>query len=175
MKQFRKLSLTGAALAVAAMLAGNVPLVSGQGAAPEGKGNRGPGMRMRMMHGGMGGAPLISVALKHKSELNLSAEQTAQLEKIRDHYQAQVTPLHQQLGAIEKEVQSLSQQSPADLIGVKSKIQEGEKYRSELRYLRIEALENGKAVLTAEQQEKLKGIARARFEQFRKQPPAQAS
>ena len=173
MKEFRKLSLTGAAVAVAVLLAGNVPLVSGQGAAPEG--SRGPGMRMRMMHGGMGGAPLITIALKHKSELNLTGEQTAHLEKIRDHYQSQMTPLHQQLAAIEKEVHSLSQQSPANLIGIKTKIQEGEKYRSELRYLRIEALENGKAVLTAEQQDKLKTLARARFEHLRKQSPAQAS
>jgi Spy/CpxP family protein refolding chaperone len=173
MKQFRNLSLSGAAVAVAVLLAGNVPLVSGQGGAPDG--TRGPGMRMRAMHGGMGGAPLITIALKHKSELNLSAEQTAHLEKIRDHYQAQVTPLHQQLAAIEKEVHSLSQQTPANLIGIKAKIHEGEKYRSELRYLRIEALENGKAVLTAEQQEKLKDLARSRFEHLRKQPPAQAS
>jgi Spy/CpxP family protein refolding chaperone len=172
MKQFRKVTLTGAALAVAVLLAGNVPLVSGQGGSPEG--NKGHGTRMRM-HGGMGGAPLITIALKHQSELNLSAEQTAHLEKIRDHYQAQVAPLHQHLAAIEKEVHSLSQQSPANLIGIKSKIQEGEKYRSELRYLRIEALENGKAVLTAEQQEKLKGLARSRFEQFRRHAPAQAS
>ena len=172
MRQVRKFTLAGAALTVAALLATNVPQVSGQASAPDGK--RGPGSAMRM-HGGMMGAPLITIALKHKSELNLSAEQTANLEKIRDHYQAQVTPLHQQLAANEKEVFSLSQQSPANLIQIKAKIQEGEKYRSELRYLRIEALENGKAVLTAEQQEKLKGLAKSRFEHFRKHPPAQAS
>lgn len=172
MTHFRKYTLTGAAVAVAALLAANVPVVSGQ--AGPGDGKRGPGSSMRM-HGGIGGAPLISIALKHKSELNLSAEQTASLEKIRDHYQAQVTPLHQQLQANEKEVYSLSQQSPADLIRIKAKIQEGEKYRSELRYLRIEALENGKSVLSAEQQEKLKGLARSRFENHRRQSPAQAS
>lgn len=171
MNQFRKYTLTGAAVAVAGLLAAGAPLVSGQDRGPEGR--RGPGFAARM-HDGMGGAPLITIALKHKSELNLSAEQTANLEKIRDHYQSQVTPLHQQLQGIEKEVYALSQQSPADLIRIKAKIQEGEKYRSELRYLRIEALENGKSVLSAEQQDKLKGLARSRFE-HRKQSPAQSS
>jgi Spy/CpxP family protein refolding chaperone len=172
MKRIGKLTLTGAALGVAAMLAANVPLAWSQDGTPAGK--KAPG-RMARMHGGMAEAPLITIALKHKSELNLSTEQTTNLEKIRTHYQTQVTPLQQQLAAIEKEVFTLSQQSPANLIQIKAKIQEGEKYRSELRYLRIEALENGKSVLSSEQQEKLKTLARSRFENFRKRPPAQAS
>ncbi len=173
MKQSSQFTLGAAALAVAALLTANVPLVSGQGGGPEG-GKRGTaGMRM---HGGaMGGAPLITIALKHKSELALSAEQTANLEKIREHYQTQVKPLHQQIQAIEKEIAALSQESPANLIQIKAKIQESEKHRSELRYLRLEALENGKTVLTPEQQEKLKSLSRARAEHFRKNRPAQAS
>jgi Spy/CpxP family protein refolding chaperone len=158
---------------VAGLLAGNVPLVSGQGGAPD-PGKRGhAGMRV---HGGMiGGAPLITIALKHKDDLALSAEQTGNLEKIREHYQTQVRPLHQQLQAVEKEILALSQESPANLIQIKAKIQESEKHRTELRYLRMEALENGKTVLTPEQQEKLKSLTRARFEHFRKNRPAQAS
>jgi Spy/CpxP family protein refolding chaperone len=109
------------------------------------------------------------VALKHKTELNLAGDQVANLEKIKNHYQSQVTPLQQQLATIEKEIVTLSQQSPANLIQIKGKIQESEKYRSELRYMRVEALENGKAVLTAQQQEQLKTLARSRHERFRKQ------
>ena len=172
MKQFRKLTSAGAAFAVAAILAANVPIASSQSDAPEGKRGHRFGMRM---HGGMGSAPLISIALKHKDELGLSPEQTASLEKIREHYQTQSTPLHQQLQALEKEIFALSQQSPANLIEIKKKIQEGETYRSELRYLRMEALENGETALTAEQQDKLKTLVRSRFEQFRKHHPAQPS
>ena len=172
MNRIGKLTLTGAALGVAALLAAHVPPASSQDGGPAGK--KGPG-RMARMHGGIAEAPLITIALKHKSELNLSTEQTAELEKIRTHYQTQVAPLQQQLAAIEKEVFTLSQQSPANLIQIKAKIQEGEKYRSELRYLRIEALENGKSVLSNEQQEKLKTLARSRFENFREQQPPQAS
>jgi len=56
------------------------------------------------------------------------------------------------------------------LIQVKAKIQEGEKYRSELRYLRLEALENGRAVLTTQQQDQLKSLVRSRHENVRKHP-----
>lgn len=168
MSRIRKFTLAGAAFAVAAMMAANVPPVSGQDGAVAGKKHFGRGARM---HGGLAGAPLITIALKHKSELNLTGEQTANLEKIRNHYQSQVAPLHQHLAAIEKDVAAMAQQSPANLIQIKTKIQESEKYRSELRYLRIEALENGRSVLTAEQQDQLKTLVRSRFERFRKQPP----
>jgi Spy/CpxP family protein refolding chaperone len=114
-----------------------------------------------------GGAPVITLALKHKSELNLSGDQVGTLEKIRSNYQSQVTPLHEQARSIEKEIASLMQQSPANLIQVKSKIQESEKIRTELRYLRFEALENGKAVLTQQQRDQLKTLVRSQHEQFR--------
>lgn len=162
MNRIRKFTLAGAAFAVAALMAANVP---GQEGAVAGKKHFSRGARM---HGGLAGAPLITIALKHKSELNLTGEQTANLEKIRNHYQSQAEPLHQQLAAIEKDVAAMAQQSPANLIQIKTKIQESEKYRSELRYLRIEAMENGKSVLTAEQQDQLKSLVRSRHENFRK-------
>ena len=118
--------------------------------------------------GGFSGAPLISIALKHKTELNLTSDQIVNLEKIKSHYDSQVTPLHQQLTAIEKELATMTQQSPVNLIQIKAKIQEGEKYRSDLRYLRVEALENGRTVLTPQQQDQLKTLARSRHEHFRK-------
>ena len=59
------------------------------------------------------------------------------------------------------------QQTPANLMQVKSKIQEAEKFRSELRYLRLEALENGKSVLSEQQRDQLKTLVRSKREQFR--------
>ena len=165
MNRVRKFILGGAAFALSAVVFANVPMVSGQ--EREGSGKR-PFARGDRMHGGFAGAPLVSIALKHKTELNLAGDQVANLEKIRNHYQSQVTPLQQQLTTIEKEIATLAQQSPANLIQIKAKIQEGEKYRSDLRYMRVEALENGKAVLTAQQQEQLKTLARSRHEHFRK-------
>jgi hypothetical protein len=114
-----------------------------------------------------GGAPLISIALKHKTELNLATDQVANLEKIKSHYESQVTPLRQQVQTIEKEIANLAQQTPANLIQIKSKLQEAEKFRSELRYLQLEAMENGRTVLTAQQRDQLKTLIGSRQENFR--------
>jgi Spy/CpxP family protein refolding chaperone len=165
MNRIRKFTTAGAAFALAATVAVHVPGVLAQEGAPPAKR---PAVRGERMHAGFAGAPLISIALKHKAELKLGADQVAHLEKIKSHYDSQITPLQAQLTTIEKEIATLMQQSPANLIQVKSKIQEGEKYRSELRYLRMEAIENGKAVLSAQQQDQLKSLVRARHENFRK-------
>jgi len=166
MNRVGKFILGGATFALAAVVVPHVPIVSGQDHEGHGKRRYASGDRM---HRGFAGAPLVSIALKHKTELNLAGDQVANLEKIRNHYQSQATPLQQQLATIEKEIATLSQQSPANLIQIKGKIQEAKKYRGELRYMRVEALENGKAVLTAQQQEQLKTFARSRHERFRKQ------
>jgi Spy/CpxP family protein refolding chaperone len=116
---------------------------------------------------GFGRAPLIAIALDHKTALNLSGDQIGNLEKIRADYQSQVSPLRQQLQIGEKEIRTLLQQAPASLIQVKTKIQETEKLRAELRYLHIEALENGKSLLTQTQREQLQTIVRTQHEQMR--------
>jgi len=160
MNKARKLVLGGAVLALSAVAAVHVPVAVGQDSSESGKR---PFARGERIHGGFaGGAPLISIALKHKSDLDLSADQVSNLEKIRNHYQNQVTPLHEQLRGIEKEIATLMQQTPANLIQIKTKIQDAEKLRSELRYQRIEALENGRAVLSTQQQDQLKTLVRSR-------------
>ena len=53
------------------------------------------------------------------------------------------------------------------LIQIKSKLQEAEKFRSELRYLQFEAMENGRTVLTAQQRDQLKTLIGSRQENFR--------
>lgn len=163
MKVIPKFLLSSAlALAAAGALAGT-PLAAGPDGAPNARALFRHGDRM----GFFGGAPLITIALNHKTDLGLSDDQVANLEKIKSHYQSQVTPISQQLQANEKEIASLMQQTPVNLIQVKAKIQEGEKYRSELRYLRLEALENGRSVLSAQQQEQLKTLVRASHGNFR--------
>jgi Spy/CpxP family protein refolding chaperone len=163
MKEARKLILAGTVIALFAIGIFNIPAAVAQ----EGPGKK-PFVRGDRMLGGFTGAPLISIALNHKSELNLTSEQVANLERIRNHYQAQVTPLQQQVTGIEKDIAALTQQTPANLIQIKAKIQEAEKFRSELRYLRIEALENGRSVLTTQQQDQLKTLVRSRHDQTRK-------
>jgi Spy/CpxP family protein refolding chaperone len=164
MNKITGLILGGAALATVALV--TAPMA----AAPDGGG---PGARHFAHRGPMGGgfgggAPLINIALKHKSELNLATDQVANLEKVKSHYESQVTPLRQQVQTIEKEIASLSQQSPANLIQIKSKLQEAEKVRTELRYLQLETMENGRSVLTAQQRDQLKTLVGSRHENFRK-------
>src|SRR5437870_339720 len=131
--------------------------------------------RPGMHRWGGAGAPLISLALRYKTELNLSADQVANLEKIRSNYQAQITPVVQQLQANEKQIRTLEQQSPANLVQIKSLIQQTEPLRSELRYLRVEALENGKSVLSTQQRDQLKSLLASMHQNFRKpQPQGQA-
>jgi Spy/CpxP family protein refolding chaperone len=160
--------------AVFALSAGTVVAAS-LAAAPDGSG-RGPRPFARgdRMHGGFGGAPIITMALNNKTELNLTNDQVSNLEKIRTNFQSQVTPLQQQVRSIEKEIANLSQQPQVNLIQIKSKIQDAEKFRSELRYLRLEALENGKSVLTAQQRDQLKTLVRSRHEHMRR-PQGQPS
>ena len=119
-------------------------------------------------------APWISIALKHRTELSLTEDQVAALEKGRTHYQNQSAPIREQLLSIEKEIAGLLQETPANLIQIKLKIEQAEKLRSELRYLRIEALENGRSVLTAQQRDQLKNLVTSRFRTFRK-PQGQPS
>ena len=166
MNKVAALIFGGAALATVAIV--SAPMA----AAPEGGRRFAHGAHMR--GGFAGGAPLISIALKHKSELNLSNDQVAKLEQIKSHYQNQVTPLHQQMRTIEKEITGLREQTPADLIKIKSKIQETESYRSELRYLQYEALDHGQAVLSVQQRDQLKTLVAARHENFRKMPRQQS-
>jgi Spy/CpxP family protein refolding chaperone len=108
-----------------------------------------------------GGAPIVSLALKYQAELKLTPDQVGSLEKTRTHYQGQITPLHQQLKAVESEISKLMQETPANLVQLKLKIQETEKLRADLRYLRVEALENGKSILTAQQRDQLKSLLTA--------------
>lgn len=129
-----------------------------------------PGRDRTRMHRMMGiEAPWISIALRHQSDLNLSPDQVATLEKIRTQYRDQATSLREQLRGVESELASVLQDTPANLIDAKVKIEQAEKFRSELRYLRVEALENGKAVLTAEQRDQLKNLVSSRHRSFRKQ------
>jgi Spy/CpxP family protein refolding chaperone len=135
---------------------------------------RGSFARKPATHRMFGGAPLISIALKHRTELNLSNEQVASLEKVRTHYQNQTAPVQQQLRAVESEIAELRQQSPANLIQMKLKIEQAEKLRSELRYLREETLQNGRSILTAQQQDQLKTLVGSNRRGFHK-PQRQAS
>jgi Spy/CpxP family protein refolding chaperone len=170
MKNVRAVLFASAALALSMISTAFLPMAAYGQAGTGGPGSGTPGMH-RMMGAE---APWISIALKHQSELGLSPDQVATLEKIRTNYQDQGKPLQEQLRATESEIAALLQVTPANLIQAKAKIEQAEKLRSQLRYLRVEALENGKSVLTAQQRDQLKNLVSSRHPGFKK-PQGQPS
>ena len=165
MKSVHRFFLGSAVLALSMIPATFAPVAAYGQAGLEGRGS------MPRMHRMLGAeAPWISIALKHQSELNLTPDQVATLEKIRTLYRDQTSPIQEQLGAIEGELATSLQETPANLIQAKLKIEQAEKLRSQLRYLRVETLENGRAVLTAQQQNQLKNLASSRRHNSQKSP-----
>jgi len=112
--------------------------------------------------------------LRHRTQLDLTAEQVATLEQLRSHFEQRVSPRQADLRSAERGLERLLQENPVDLGQVRAKIEETEKLRAEFRYLRIETLEKGRAVLTAEQRDKLKDLTFSRHGRFRR-PRAEAS
>jgi Spy/CpxP family protein refolding chaperone len=163
MNKIRTFVLASSVFAISGLMLVNMPMAASSDTNPPAK----PGFARGRMGPGFFGAPLITIALNHKSELNLTTDQITSLENIRSNYQSQATPAQQQLSGIEKEIGSLTQQTPANLVQIKSKLQDAEKYRTELRYLRIEALENGRSVLTDQQKEQLKTLVRSQHRRSR--------
>jgi Spy/CpxP family protein refolding chaperone len=162
--------LGSAALALSIISTSSLPIPAyGQAGTTE------PGGGRARMHRGLGAeAPWISIALRNQKELGLSADQVANLEKIRTLFRDQSTPIEEQLRAKESELRGVLQETPANLIEAKLKIEQAEKLRSQLRYMRAEALENGKSVLTAQQRDQLKSLVAARHPGLKK-PQGQAS
>ncbi len=163
--------LFGTAVLALSMISTALSPIAAYGQA--GTGESGPA-RPRM-HRMMGiEAPWISIALRHQSDLKLSSDQVATLEKIKTQYRDQATPMQEQLRTVEGELRGVLENTPANLIDAKVKIEQAEKLRSELRYLRVEALENGKSVLSAEQRDQLKNLFASRHPGFKK-PQGQSS
>ena len=162
--------LGSTALALSMISATSLPMVAyGQAGTGE------PGSTRPRMHRMLSvEAPWISIALRHQKELSLNPDQVAHLEKIRTVFRDQSTPIQEQLCTTENELTGVLQETPANLIQAKLKIEQAEKLRSQLRYLRAEALENGKSVLTAQQRDQLKALFAAGHPGFRK-PQGQAS
>jgi Spy/CpxP family protein refolding chaperone len=119
-------------------------------------------------------APWISLSLRHRADLNLTAEQVSTLEQLRADFAERAKPVHSELRDVEKEIMGLLQVNPVDLAQAKAKIEQAERLRSELRYLRVETLDKGKAVLTTEQNDQLKNLLSSMQRRFRK-PQGQAS
>ncbi|HSQ14137.1 MAG TPA: hypothetical protein VLM90_14005 [Candidatus Deferrimicrobium sp.] len=104
--------------------------------------------------------PVISQMLNNKEALGLSADQVRRLEQQRDNFQRLTIRNEADLRILELDIATLLDSEPVEMAKLEAKIREEEKLRSDLRIARIRAIEQGKALLNAEQKKKLTELLR---------------
>ena len=107
---------------------------------------------------------MISLILKYKDYLRLTGEQVTKLEQLRDNYQRQSIRTEADARIIDLDVAALLDKPTVDVAKVEQKIREVEKMRADLRIARVRAVEQAKALLTAEQRKKF-------YESLEPRPP----
>jgi Spy/CpxP family protein refolding chaperone len=120
----------------------------------QGRGGMGPG---RMM-GDPTERPLITIMLHHRTELGLTPEQVTRLETLRGDFTREAIRRDADIRIAELDLAGLLGQDQVDLAKVETKVREVAQLRAELRIARLRALEQGKAVLTAEQRTRLQSM-----------------
>ena len=98
--------------------------------------------------------PVISQILSHREYLQLSGEQVKKLEQLRDNFQRQSIRTEADTRILDLDIAALLDNQNVEVAKVEQKIRESEKLRADLRIARIRAVEQAKAVLTAEQRKK---------------------
>lgn len=99
--------------------------------------------------------PVISQMLNNKEALGLSSDQVRRLEQLRDNFQRQSIRSEADLRIIDLDIAALLDSEPVDMAKLEAKMREEEKLRTDLRIARIRAIEQGKALLNADQKKKL--------------------
>ena len=128
---------------------------SGRGMGPMGGP---PGGMMERMMGDPVERPLITIMLHHRAELGLSAEQVSRLETLRGDFTREAIRRNADIRIAELDLASLLERDPVDLTKVEAKVREVAQLRADLRIARLRTVEQGKAVLTAEQRTRLQAL-----------------
>lgn len=108
------------------------------------------------------GRPAISQMLSYKDYLALAPDQVKKLEQLRDSFQRQSIRNEADARIVELDIAALLDNPTVDVGKVEAKVREAEKLRADLRIARIRAIEQAKAVLTAEQRKKFSDSIEAR-------------
>lgn len=103
--------------------------------------------------------PVISFMLERREELGLSPKQIQELEQLRHDYRRETIRSEADLRIAEFDLGKLLKDRPVDLDEVRAKLQEIERVRADERFRRIQTIEQGKALLSPEQREKLETLA----------------
>jgi hypothetical protein len=99
--------------------------------------------------------PVISQMLNNKEALGLASDQVRRLEQLRDNFQRLTIRNEADLRIMELDIAALLDSEPVDMAKLETKMREEEKLRTDLRIARIRAIEQGKALLNADQKKKL--------------------
>ena len=100
----------------------------------------------------------ISLMLRHRDRLGLTADQIKQLEQLRNDFAKESIRSEANLRIVEMDLSSLLEAQAVDMTQVEAKIREIEQIRGDLRIARIRSIEKGKAQLSAEQRRKLQEL-----------------
>jgi Spy/CpxP family protein refolding chaperone len=102
--------------------------------------------------------PLISMMLNRREELNLSSDQVKNLERLRTDFEREAVKNQADLRVAELDLSEILNADSVDVKKAEVKVREIERLRADLRLGRIRAIEQGKAVLSQEQREKLRSM-----------------
>jgi Spy/CpxP family protein refolding chaperone len=118
-------------------------------------------------HMGLRRPTYAGIALRHRAELALNAQQVEALEKLRTDAARASIQRRADLEVAGLDLMTLRRADPVDLAKVEAKVREMEKLRADGQIAGIRTDEQGKAQLTADQREKLKTLMTARWQQWR--------
>jgi Spy/CpxP family protein refolding chaperone len=96
--------------------------------------------------------------LRFRHDLGLTAEQVQTLERLRADFAREASRRQDELRAAERDLAALLETDPVDLGAVESKIRDIERLRGDLRLGRIRTIEQGRALLTPAQRERLRTL-----------------
>jgi hypothetical protein len=100
----------------------------------------------------------ISLMLRNRDRLGLTADQVKQLEQLRSDFAKESIRSEANLRIAEMDLTSLLEVQPIDMTKAEAKIREIERIRSDIRIARIRSIEKGKAQLSAEQRRKFQEL-----------------
>lgn len=106
--------------------------------------------------------PLLSLALRHRTELGLSADRVKTLEGMVEGFRTEAEARASRIDSAEQELAALLRSDPIDLAAVEAKVRAIEALRADLRMARIRTIAEGRAALTAEQRKKLEELVAGR-------------
>ncbi len=141
---------------------------TGPGGGPMGQApGRGAGRQPGSMPGGMGMGgrmgfaerPLISEMLFTRDQLGLSAAQVEKLRGLRSGFEKDAITKQAEIRVAEIDLSDLLAANPPDLGKIEAQVMKIATLRGNLRFARIKTLEEGRAVLSAEQWQKFQGLA----------------